>query len=123
MSVKPIKGTNGDITYQVLIRRKGHRTVSKNFKKKALADKFERQTLTEMDNYGFVDMSKAEKMTFKEALEQYVEQVTPSKKGAKTEGYRSNAIKRHAKFVDMSLARIRPTDIRKYRIQRLATIN
>jgi len=42
MSVKPIKGTNGDITYQVLIRRKGHRTVSKNFKKKALADKHDR---------------------------------------------------------------------------------
>lgn len=117
MAIIKREGSTGT-TYQVKIRKKGFKTLTKTFPKKGLAQDWERDQINKMNNHQFVDMSEAEKMTFGEAIDEYVKTVSIKKKGYKEEKNKAKRIKELAEFVDQPLSRIKPKDIREYRVER-----
>lgn len=74
--------------WNVQIRRKGEKPVSKSFPSKVLAEQWARSIENEIDKGQFVDRSEAESTTIGELIDRYLSEVTDSKKGAKQERYR-----------------------------------
>ena len=108
----------GPYQWQVKIRRKGYPVQSKTFETEDDAKKWARMVESEMDRGIFTSLSKAEKTTLKEALEQYGKEITPGKKGAKQEKSRINILSNSA-LGPRFLASIRGADVAKYRDERL----
>lgn len=104
----------GDLQWQVKIRKKGYPAQSKTFNLRADAEKWARLIESEMDRGIFVDRTEAESTTLKEALERYLREVTPRKKGAVREGQRINAWINNL-LSSRVLAAIRGADMAKYR--------
>ncbi|HFD80997.1 MAG TPA: site-specific integrase [Gammaproteobacteria bacterium] len=61
------------LSWQVQIRRRGYPPVTRSFKKKAVAERFARETEAAMDAGKWIDMSLAEITTVADLLEQYAE--------------------------------------------------
>ena len=74
-------------SWQAVIRRKGHPTISKMFPKKALAEAWARKTEEELSKKLHIN-TVAENTTVKVLLTQYKKEITPRKRSADTEGYR-----------------------------------
>lgn len=68
-------------TYLVRIRRKGYPTISRSFRTKAEAEKFRLTIESEMARAVFVDRSEAERTSLYDALERYLREEVPKKKG------------------------------------------
>lgn len=66
-------------SWEVQIRRKGHRPVTKTFPKKFLAEKWARDQEGQIDDGIYLDTSKASKTLLTELFKKYEEQVTPTK--------------------------------------------
>jgi integrase len=80
------KRDNGSFfSYEVQIRKKGHTPQTKTFRNRADAEKWGRMIESEMDRGVFVDRGEAESTTLAEALQRYLTEVTPFKKGDKRE--------------------------------------
>ncbi len=107
--------------WQVSIRRKGHKPVHQSFKTKQEAEKWARSIESEMDKGSYVDLSIAEKTTFREIIERYMREVTPTMRGAKEDLIRLNAIKRHPLF-DLNMVAVTSTRIAAYRDERLTQV-
>lgn len=73
------------VSYEVQVRKKGQPNQTKSFRNRADAEKWGRMIESEMDRGVFVDRGEAESTTLGEALKRYLDEVTPSKKGAKRE--------------------------------------
>jgi len=76
------------VSYEVQIRKKGQATQTKTFRNRADAEKWGRMIESEMDRGVFVDRGEADSTTLSEALERYLKDVTPHKKGEKRESAR-----------------------------------
>ncbi|EAT15532.1 hypothetical protein [Desulfuromonas acetoxidans] len=111
-------GKRGPYQWQVKIRRKGYPLQSKTFETEVEAKKWARLIESEMDRGVFHSQVEAENTTLDEALERYLQEITPSKKGAKQERSRINIL-RKSPLAPRFLASIRGTDIAKYRDERL----
>ncbi len=110
----------GPYQWQVKIRRKGYPIQSKTFETEDDAKKWSRLIESEMDRGVFCSQAEAEKTTLDEALERYLREITPEKKGAKQEKSRINIL-RQSMLAPRYLASIRGTDVAKYRDERLET--
>ncbi len=77
-----------DGQWQAKIRRRGYPVVSKTFGTKAKAERWARIIEREMDDGSFVSRTEAESTTLKEALQRYLNEITPTKKGARQESDR-----------------------------------
>jgi len=86
------KRTNqaGAVSYRVQIRRKGYAPVTDTFDRQSDAKKFASKVEREMDERKWRGHSEAEKTTLEEALDRYLREVTPRKKGATAEKERIN---------------------------------
>lgn len=104
----------GDYQYEAQINRKNYPRQSRTFETKADAEKWARLVESEMDRGIFVSRTEAENTTLKEALERYLNEVTPGKKGARQETARINAWIDH-KLSSRTLAAVRGADMAKYR--------
>lgn len=109
----------GTYQWQAKIRRKGYPAVSNTFDTKAEAQRWATDVERDMDRGIFVSRTEAESTTLKEALNRYLREITPHKKGAKQEESRINTWKRH-ELAERFLATIRGSDIAAYRDERLA---
>ena len=78
----------GDGQWHVKIRRRGYPAITKTFSIKAKAEYWARSVESEMDGGTFVSRAKAETTTLKEALQRYLNEITPFKKGARQESDR-----------------------------------
>lgn len=108
----------GDYQWHVQIRRKGYPAQTRTLESRTDAETWARSVENEMDRGIFVSRAEAESTTLKKALERYLEEVTPRKRGADVEKYRINAMIAR----DLSkrfLANIRSSDIAKFRDSRL----
>jgi integrase len=103
--------------WQAQIRRKGLKPVVKTFKSKQDAEQWARLIESEIDKGMFQDRSAAENTTVSEIIDRYLEEVTPTKKSAKSEIYRLKFIKTH--LGAFSLARLQNKHITAYRDSRL----
>ncbi|MCD6527291.1 MAG: site-specific integrase [Desulfuromonas sp.] len=110
----------GPYQWQVKIRRKGYPVQSKTFETEDDAKKWSRLIESEMDRGVFCSQAEAEKTTLDEALERYLREITPEKKGARQEKSRINIL-RQSELAPRFLASIRGTDVAKYRDERLET--
>jgi integrase len=106
------------VRYRVQIRRVDYPIQVQTFSSKADADAWARQVEGEMDRGVWFNRVEAEATILKAALERYLNEVTPAKKGAKRERNRIKAWQRHP-LAAKTLASIRGSDIAAYRDQRL----
>lgn len=104
------KRENG--TYQVKIRKKGHKPLSKNFDKKAQAQAWAREVEAALDSKTFVDFRKAEKSLVTDLLDTYEEEITPTKKSQRTERAAIANLKKG--FEHRVLASVQPDDVAAY---------
>ena len=108
--------------WQAMVRRKGIAPRSKSFDKKADAEKWARDLEAQVDVAGYVPDSKlAENTTLGEILTRYRREITPTKRSAKTEAIRINAMLRRD-VCHRTLALLSSADIAAYRDERLQTV-
>lgn len=107
--------------WQARIQRRNMPSIAKSFINKADAERWARQTEVEIDRGTHISRTEAEKTTLHDALERYLAEVTQNKKGAKQERYRIAVIMR-SKLAKQSVAKIRSTDVAKYRDERIKTV-
>lgn len=106
-------------SWQARIVRKGEPTIAKSFPTKADALKWAAITEADIIRGLHIGKREAEKVTLKEALERYRQQISPCKKGADVEGYRLDYWQGQ-KLACKTLAGVTPADIAKWRDSRLA---
>jgi integrase len=107
--------------YEVRIRRKGYPTLVKHFRTRAEADKFELVIESEMSRAVYVDRSEAERTTLYDALERYLAEVIPAKKGHQ-EAYRVKALMAEP-LARMSLAELGSKHFASYRDAELRRVS
>ena len=112
----------GPYQFQVIVRRKGHPTQTKTFESKKEAEGWATIIESEMVRGVFIPRAEAERTTLGAALERYLIEVTPSKKGHSQEERRIDAwIK--LPLARRSLASITSTDFAKFRDERLKSVS
>jgi len=109
----------GDGQWQAKVRRKGFLDTSKTLPTKAKAERWARSIESEMDHGSYVSRAEAESTTLNDALDRYLSEITPAKKGAKQEADRIKAWKRRSVAVRY-LASLRSVDFATHRDERLA---
>ena len=109
-------------TWQVQVRRQGHATLSRTFRLKADAEQWARQKEAEIDRGELpVDTRVLRSHTLAHLLERYADTVVPRKRGVNRELYMLRVILRHP-MSRLSLHRLAPAEIAKYRDERLAVV-
>lgn len=103
-------------TYRVQIRKKGYRTVSKNFTRKTSAERWARQVEVEMEKGIFISTTEAESTTVGEILKRYGEEIAPTKKSYDDIISRINLLNEH--LGHFTLAALSSSDIKQYRNER-----
>lgn len=81
-------------SWQAIIRRKGHKTLSQFFPKKALAEAWARKKEEEVSQRLHFN-NLASEMTVEALMKKYEEEITPRKRGADVEKYRIATVKEH----------------------------
>jgi integrase len=109
-------------TWQVQVRRQGHSTLSRTFRLKADAEQWARQKEAEIDRGELpVDTRVLRAHTLGGLLERYAATVIPPKRSADRELYMVRVVLRHP-LSRVSLARLKPAEVAKYRDERLAVV-
>jgi integrase len=106
-------------TWRAQIRRNGYPTVTHSFNRKADAQAWAREIEREMDKRTFIDRTEAESTTLEQALQRYLREITPAKKGAAQETSRINAWLERP-LAKYALTNIHGADLAAYRDERLA---
>lgn len=112
----------GDYQFQVIVRRKGYRTQTKTFETRTDAEKWARDVESKMDASIFQDRREVENTTLHQALQRYLEAVSPLKRGHVAEANRIKRLQRHPLAL-RSLASLRTTDYAYYRDERLKQVS
>lgn len=107
--------------WQARVSRKGQQALVKTFHSKEDAQKWARSIEAQWDKGTFTDQSLAEGMTFKELIERYMTEVTPTLRGAKPDLIRLTAISRKP-IAKLNLLALTPQRISEYRDQRLKEV-
>jgi integrase len=107
--------------WQARISRQGFPAEVRTFDTKADAQRWAREVERAMDVGSFASASKANDKTLYDLIERYVDEVTPTKKGAKREAEGLRFILRH-KIAQHSVNKLTPEAIARYRDERLRTV-
>lgn len=105
--------------YQVKVRKAGFPSVSRQFDRKADAERYAVDVLSQMSRGVFVDRSEIEAVTLAEALDRYDREIGPTKKRPDGVTAYVRRWKRHP-LASRIIATLRPTDFAAYRDERLA---
>jgi integrase len=108
--------------WQARVLRKGFAPISKSFTTRQDAERWARQTETEMDQGRFVSPVEAERTTFGELIGRYMLEVTPTMRGAKDDLIRLKALQRNA-LCKLSMVALTPSKVAEYRDQRLKQVS
>lgn len=108
-----VKSRSG-FAWRAQIRRKGYPPETKCFDSRADAKKWATVIESQMDQLKYIPIGDAENTTFKDALERYLIEVTPSKKGSQPEAARIKQLQ-SMKISDFSLTSLRSSNIAKLR--------
>ena len=108
--------------WQAMVRRRGVAPRCKSFDKRTDATRWARELEAEADRSGWVaDTRLAEKTTLGELLTRYRDQVSPTKRSARTEKARINAMVRRP-IAHRILAKLTSADFATYRDERLKDV-
>ncbi len=108
--------------WQARISRKGHKSIIKSFITKQDAERWARQVEVELDKGIYLNQNLAERTTFKELIERYMREVTPTMRGAKPDLIRLTAIARRP-IAKLNVLSVTPQAISKYRDERLKEVS
>jgi integrase len=109
-------------TWKAIVRKVGFPAQFKTFRLKRDAQDWARRVEDEIVRGVYIVRAGAEKTTLKDALQRYLDEVSPTKKsGAKREVSCANALT--AELGAYSMAAITPDVVAKYRDKRLATVS
>lgn len=114
---KRING-DGSISFRAQIRMRGFPQLSKNFRRRTDAKRWIEETKTAIRG-GTAVSTEATRTTLREALERYLREITPNKKGWRREQDRVKAWM-HNPLAVRFLAQLRGSDFATYRDQRRA---
>jgi integrase len=113
---------HGKPTYQAKIRKAGFPAQSKTFTTRKDAERWIVEREAEMSRGTFVDTKAATTMTLRQAIERYIEEVTPRKRSAEQEKPRLRAMAR-SDMAAHSLANLTPKEVAKWRDERLKEVS
>ena len=108
-------------SFQVQIRRKGHKPISKSFREKKNALAWGKQTESEIERGIFQDTTEAQRTTFGELLDRYATEVLPHKRGKASDLARIKTLKA-ASLGEYNLIGLTPKVLSQYRDQRLKKV-
>ena len=108
--------------WQARIRRKGQAQVVKSFQSKQDAERWARQLESDMDRGCYTNLVLAERTTFKEVIERYVQEVTNNTRSRKEDTYRLRALARHP-IAKLSMTALTPIKVAQYRDGRLKLVS
>lgn len=106
--------------WKAVVRLRGWPTAAKTFDRKRDAEDWADRTSSEMRAGVFVCRRDAERLLFKDAMQRYLQEVTPSKKETSQRSDRLKSKMLLESFGDYSLAAISAELVAKYRDKRLA---
>ena len=115
-----IRSRNG--LWQARITRQGQPHIARSFQTKQDAERWARQTETEMDRGSFINLGLAEKTTFKDVIERYILEVTLKTRSMKEDAYRLRALARHP-IGKLSMIGLTPIKVAEYRDERLKVMS
>lgn len=108
-------------TWQARVRVKGFPLETKSFDSKAAAQRWAREIESSMDLGDHQHASRATDLLLRDVLQRYMEEVTPTKRGAKREA-EGIAFMQRNKVASYSMAKLSPAVIATYRDYRLKTV-
>jgi len=115
-----IRNRNG--LWQARITRQGQPHIARSFQTKQDAERWARQTETEMDKGSFINIGLAEKTLFSKVIERYIQEVTLKTRSMKEDTYRLRALARHP-IAKLSMIRLTPIKVANYRDERLEVVS
>jgi integrase len=104
--------------WQVRVRKAGYPSETKSFSTRSEALQWSQIVESEMARGIYISTAIAERTTFKEVLERYIEEVSPTKRGGKDEAIRLKACARNKLFQRPLLA-LNPKIMGQFRDERL----
>ncbi len=107
--------------WQARVSRKGQQSQIKSFHTKQDAEKWARQVEVEMDKGSYVNISLAERTTFKELIYRYIDEVMPTMRGGKADVIRLKALARRP-IAQLNMVALTPQKVAQHRDQRLKEI-
>lgn len=93
--------------WQARVRRKGYPETVRTFTSKKDAERWARDTETEMERGAYISRMVAESTTLQEIVERYIEEVSPSLRGHEANKYRLRALQRQ-RIAQYSMAALTP---------------
>jgi integrase len=113
--------SNRNNKWHARVRRSGQPTVAKTFLTKQDAEKWARSIEIEIDRGTFINTSYAQKTLFKDLIQQYLKEVTPTLRGAPEDTYRLRKMMRNP-IAELNLTELTPNKIANYRDERLKEV-
>jgi len=108
--------------WQARIQRKGKRTIAKSFISKQDAEKWARSIEVDLDKNTYINTSLAEKTTFKELIERYMREVTPTMRSAETDLIKLKALSKRP-IGQINMLALTPSRVAEYRDIRLKEVS
>lgn len=113
--------SNRNNKWHARVRRSRQPTVAKTFLTKQDAEKWARSVEIEIDRGTYINNSFAQKTLFKDLIQQYLKEVTPTLRGAPEDTYRLRKMMRNP-ISELNLAELTPNKIANYRDERLKEV-
>lgn len=107
--------------WNVQVRRRGIKPLTKTFMTRAAAEKWARMTETDLDNKSFKDLSIADRTQFIELVRKYQELVTPKKRSSRRELSRMKILVKE--FGSLAVSAITPERVLSFLNKRLEEVS
>ena len=113
---------NRDGKWQARVRRQGYAAITKSFITLQDAEKWARSVEVDLDKNSYSNTNLAEKTTFKELIERYMREVSPSMRREYEDLIRLSAIARRP-ISQLNMLALTPSKIAAYRDERLKQVS
>lgn len=110
------------IGFRAAVRRKGHPSQVRTFRRRTEAEVWARDLESKMDRGVFQDLRESERTTLRQLLERYRREVTPDKRGADIESVKIGVLLRYP-IVERPVAGLRGSDFAAWRDHRIAEVS
>ncbi len=107
--------------WQARIIRKGYAPISKSFLAKQDAERWARQIESDIDKGSYTNSALAERTTFNEVIQRYIQEVTSKGRGYKEHSYRLKALAKHP-IAQLRMSALTPLKVAEYRDERAKII-
>ncbi len=108
--------------WQARVRRKGYPEESRSFATRIDAERWARSIESEIDRGTYTNTAASQRLTLRDLIDRYIDEVLPSMKGASADGIRLRALQRRP-ICSFSLAALTPARVAQHRDDRLKEVS